>query len=154
MDFDGMVNEELIFVHKSFESDKEVISFLSKQLQEKGFVKESFLKAVIEREGEHPTGLYLGNINVAIPHTDIEYVLKPGLAVATLNKPVVFRKMDEPNKSIPVSIVFLLAILDPQEYVNFLAKLARGFSNSSFVSSLLSSKNSLEVKNLLLEIFK
>jgi len=149
-----MVNEELLFVQKSFKSNEEVISFLSAQLQEKGFVKESFLDAVIEREKEHPTGLYLGKINVAIPHTDVQHVLKPGMAVATLKEPVIFRKMDEPKDSIPVSMVFLLAILDPQEYVNFLAKLARSFSSNSFISSLLSSENSVMLKNLLLEIFK
>jgi len=154
MRFDEIVKEEFVFVKKNFKSNKETISFLSKQLQEKGFVKESFLEAVLKREKEHPTGLYLGKINVAIPHTDVKYVLKPGIAVATLKEPVAFGKMDEPEKKIPVHIVFLLAVQDPKGYVKFLAKLTRSFGSNLFISSIYSSESSEKLKSLLLEIFK
>ena len=39
-----------------------------------------------------PTGLPLaGGINAAIPHMDLEDVLKPGVALATLLEPVIFQ---------------------------------------------------------------
>lgn len=136
--FEEMVKEELIFVQKNFKENLDVIKFLSEELREKGFVKESFCGAVIERENKFPTGLYLGKINVAIPHADIKYVNKPGMAVATLQKPISFRKIDDPTLSIPVHIVFLLAIVDPNEYVKFLSSLTRSFSDKSFISLIYS----------------
>ncbi len=138
MVFKEIVKEELIFVQKSFKENSDVIKFLSEELRERSFVKESFCDAVLEREKKHPTGLYLGKINVAIPHADIKYVNKPGMAVATLQKPISFRKMDDPTLSIPVHIVFLLALVDPNEYVKFLSSLTRSFSDESFISLIYS----------------
>lgn len=144
MVFEEMVKEELIFVQKNFKEKLDVIKFLSEELREKGFVKESFCDAVIERENKFPTGLYLGKINVAIPHADIKYVNKPGIAIATLQKPILFKKMDDPILSIPVHIVFLLALVDPNEYVKFLSSLTRSFSDESFIS-LIYSLNDTEI---------
>ena len=136
--FEEMVKEELIFVQKNFKENLDVIKFLSEELREKGFVKESFCGAVLEREKKYPTGLYLGKINVAIPHADIKYVNKPGMAITTLRKPILFKKMDDPALSIPVHIVFLLALVDPNEYVKFLSSLTRSFSDESFISLIYS----------------
>lgn len=138
MVFEEIVKEELIFVQKNFKENLDVIKFLSEELREKGFVKESFCDAVIERENKFPTGLYLGKINVAIPHADVKYVNKPGMAVATLQKPILFRKMDDPTLSIPVHIVFLLVLVDSNEYVKFLSSITRSFSDESFVSLIYS----------------
>ena len=133
-----IVKEELIFVQKSFKENSDVIKFLSEELRKRSFVKESFCDAVLEREKKYPTGLYLGKINVAIPHADIKYVNKPGMAVATLQKPISFRKMDDPTLSIPVHIVFLLALVDPNEYLKFLSNLTRSFNDESFISLIYS----------------
>lgn len=138
MVFGEIVKEELIFVQKNFKENSDVIKFLSEKLREKGFVKESFCGAVLEREKKYPTGLYLGKVNVAIPHADIKYVNKPGMAITTLQKPILFKKMDDPTLSIPVHIVFLLALVDPNEYVKFLSNLTRSFSDKSFISLIYS----------------
>ena len=42
---------------------------LSQKLIQKGYVKDSFEAALLEREKEFPTGLQLENTAVAIPHT-------------------------------------------------------------------------------------
>lgn len=154
MNFEKMVQKRLIFVGEKFDTAEEAIKFLSFKMENYGFVKDSFCSAVLDREKEFPTGLYLGGINVAIPHTDVKHVLKPGIAVTTLKEPVAFGKMDEPKKSIPVHIVFLLAVRDPKGYVKFLAKLTRSFGNNSFISSIYSSESSEKLKSLLVKIFK
>ena len=149
MVFGEMVKEELIFVQKNFKENSNVIKFLSEKLREKGFVKESFCDAAIERENKFPTGLYLGKINVAIPHTDTKYVNEPGMAVATLQKPISFKKMDDPTVSIPVHIVFFLAAVDPKGYIKFLSRLTGSFENDSFILSIYLSKNSKKLSSLL-----
>ncbi|MDA4633637.1 PTS sugar transporter subunit IIA, partial [Escherichia coli] len=69
--------------------------------------------AVLAREAALPTGLPLGlDNNVAIPHTDPEHVLKPGLAMATLCRPVAFCNMEDPEEKLQVSVVFLMALND------------------------------------------
>ena len=71
----------------------------------------------------------------------MKYVNKSGIAVATIKRPVLFGKMDEPAVLIPVHIVFLLTVLNPGEYVEFLSRLTRSFSDQTFVSLIYSLKN-------------
>ena len=144
MKFEEMVMKDLVFLGGEFETNVEVIEFLSSQLEKVGFVKDGFCDAVIEREKQFPTGLDLGKINVAIPHTDMKYVNKSGIAVATVKRPVLFGKMDEPSVLIPVHIVFLLTVLNPGEYVKFLSRLTQSFSDQTFVSLIYSLKDTEE----------
>lgn len=51
-------------------TDREVLQIIGKLLLEKGYVKESFGNALIEREEKYPTGLAMVPYPVAIPHTD------------------------------------------------------------------------------------
>ena len=68
---------------------KDVITHLGNLLFEAGYVRESFVEAALDRELRLPTGLPLsGDVNAAIPHTEVEHVLKPGLAMATLTKTI------------------------------------------------------------------
>jgi PTS system galactitol-specific IIA component len=149
MNLNAILSEDLVFIQKDFSSAREVITFLSEQLLEKSYVKDDFLNAVLEREKKFPTGLYLDALNVAIPHTDTQYVLKSAIAIAILKKPVQFKKMDDPSKEIPVYLVFLIAIDGSGEYVKFLSKLVSALGDRSFVKSLYYSKTSKDVINLL-----
>jgi len=154
MSFENMISEDLIFLRENFKSANDVISFLSEQLKNYSYVNEGFLVAVLERESKFPTGLYLGDINVAIPHTDIKYAKKSGIAIARLNKPVNFRRMDNPDEEINVSLVFLLSVVDPKEYVNFLSKLTASFGDSSFVKKLYLAESKEDFSKSLKESLK
>ena len=154
MDFEEVVNEELVFVQESFGDYKEVIRYLSTHLREKGFVKQGFMNEVLKRELKNPTGLYLGDINVAIPHTEAKYVNKSGIAIATLKTPIKFRKMDDPEETIPVHIVFLIAVNNPKNYVKLLSKLTSSFSDKVFVKSLYSTRDSTEFVELIKNVIK
>jgi len=154
MDFEEMIKDYLTFLDECFNSSSEVISFLSRQLEIHGYVNDGFLEAVLEREVNFPTGLYLGDINVAIPHTEIKYAKKSGVAIARLITPVNFRRMDYPDKEVEVSLVFLLSIIDPKEYVNFLSRLTRGFGDSLLVRKLYSTKSKEEFLTILKDSLK
>ncbi|MGC8979364.1 PTS sugar transporter subunit IIA [Caldisericum sp.] len=148
MNFDTILSDDLIFVKRDYQTANEVITFLSERLLEKGYVKEDFLPAVLEREKKFPTGLYLGSINVAIPHTDVKHVIKQAVTIVTLKNPVKFRKMDNPDEEIPVHIVFLLAIVDPKEYVKFLADLTKSFSDKVFIQKIYDTSSPWQLLNL------
>lgn len=120
-------------------SDKETtLRTVSNSLVARGYVKSSYPDALIEREVKHPTGLQVEDlINIAIPHADVEHVLKPSLVVIKqADTPLFFQRMDEPDEAIPVEIVFLLVVKDPDGYVNFLAEFTSLFKDQDFIRSL------------------
>ncbi len=90
-------------------SAEEVIRALAQKLLAKGHVRASFEKAALAREKRSPTGLPFPGIAVALPHAEPEHVESPGIAIATLEKPVTFRQMGGPATKLTVSIVVMPA---------------------------------------------
>jgi PTS system galactitol-specific IIA component len=120
----------------------EIIRLLGIELYKTGYVKESFIEAAIDRESRLPTGLPLGGaFSAAIPHTDIEHVIKPGLALATLKNPVAFRNMAIPSETVQVSLVFLLALEQPKAQIEMLQEIAGVLQAPDVVSALMKSQN-------------
>ena len=142
--------EDLVFAQKDFSTAKEVITFLSKKLLEKGYVKESFLPAVIEREKKFPTGLPT-EIPVAIPHVDAKYCNHSALTVITLKKPVLFKEMGDPSKKLKakVRIVFLLVLSDQSKQTKWIQSLIKLFQSSEFCKKLLLCKNNTTLHKFL-----
>ena len=132
------------------ETSTEVIAYLGKLLVAAGYVRASFIDAAVSREKELPTGLPLnGSINAAIPHTDVEHVIKPGLAMATLAQPVIFQNMAVPDESVPVQLVFLLALDKPKAQIEMLQEIAGLLQQPDIVAGLTEADNFEEVKKLL-----
>jgi len=128
------------------ENAVDIITKLGNELFKTGYVKETFVDAAIAREQEMPTGLPLaGGDNAAIPHTDIEHVIKPGLAMATLQNTVNFQNMALPEESVPVRLVFLLALEQPKAQIEMLQEIAAVLQNPKIVSNLLKAKDFNEV---------
>jgi PTS system galactitol-specific IIA component len=127
-----------------------VISELGRLLFEAGHVKESFVQAALDREMSLPTGLPLmGGHNAAIPHTDVEHVLKPSIAFATLAQPVNFHNMVMPEELIPVSIVFLLALDQPKSQVGMLQEIAGILQKPVLIENLVKAQSSEEVVEII-----
>ncbi len=135
-----------VLLNINAESVVDVITKLGNELFKTGYVKESFVDAAITREQKMPTGLPLaGDNNAAIPHTDVEHVIKPGLAMATLQNTVNFQNMAEPEKSVPVRLVFLLALDQPKAQIEMLQEIAAVLQSPEIVSNLLKAKDYNEV---------
>jgi PTS system galactitol-specific IIA component len=137
-----LLDSKSVLLNINAESAVEIITELGNELFKNGYVKDTFVDAVITREKTMPTGLpLLGDINAAIPHTDIEHVIKPGLAMATLQNAVNFQNMAEPEKSVPVRLVFLLALEQPKAQIEMLQEIATVLQNPEIVSNLLKAKD-------------
>lgn len=106
---------EDILLHIKADSCEEVLHLVSSHLLGEGKVKQSYEEHLLAREEDYPTGLALGEINVAIPHTDYQYANTTQLLVATLEKPVTWRNMEDSDESIPVSVV-VLSVFDKPEH--------------------------------------
>ncbi|WP_061929505.1 PTS sugar transporter subunit IIA [Aureimonas sp. AU22] len=96
------------------------IDLLAERLREIGCVHASWGPAARAREEAMPTGLPLGDLNAAIPHTDPEHVVQAAVGLAILPEPVRFRSMDDPDLWLDVRVIFALAIRDKAEQIPLL----------------------------------
>lgn len=134
-----MIHKELIYQDLDAENKQEVISKLADALFSAGKVRETYKQAVLDREEEYPTGLSLGEYNIAMPHTFAEHVIEPVIAVARLKKPVAFLEMGTKDVNLPVSLVMMMAISNPQEQLGLLRKILRLFSDDETLQTIMES---------------
>ena len=136
-----------VALHYEAGDSKEVITHLGKLLFDAGYVRETFVDAALDRERRLPTGLPLsGDVNAAIPHTEVEHVLKPGLAMATLATPVTFQNMVSPDETVPCQLVFVMALDQPKAQIEMLQEIAGILQNPEVINRLMSAKDFEEVQ--------
>jgi PTS system galactitol-specific IIA component len=132
-------NESLIIKLDNLETDKEALSEIVDHLYNKGYVKEGYKEAILERESEFPTGIFTGGINVAIPHADVSFVNQASIAVGILDKPVKFHIMDEPENEIDVHLIIMLALKEPHGHIQMLQKVVSLIQNQESIKEIISS---------------
>jgi galactitol PTS system EIIA component len=118
-----IIQPDLIFLDLNCKTSEEVIRQLGQIFEDRGLVKTGFVQSILKREKEYPTGLPTGGAAVAIPHTNADFVLKSAMITAILANPVPFHNMADPDESLPVQIVFMLAIKEPTFQVVWLKQL-------------------------------
>jgi PTS system galactitol-specific IIA component len=150
VDFTLLLKEELMIVPLVANNREDAFEKLALGLEQHGFVKDTYLQAVKKREKDFPTGLYIGEINVAIPHTDVEHVVRCAMAVGVLENPVRFASMENPQVEIEVSIIFMLALKNAHDQPVFLQKLVGLFQDKKLLRSLASETSVSSTYHLLL----
>jgi galactitol PTS system EIIA component len=104
-----------------------VIDLLARKLHSENLVSAEYGAQTWARELNHPTGLPTKPFCIAFPHADAEGVNQSALAVAVLSQPVKFQNMADPDESLDVMIVFMLANRNPEEQIQTLRNLAMLF---------------------------
>jgi len=134
-------------LHSEAKDKTEVLTELGNLLFQTGYVRESFVEAALQRESQLPTGLPLeGKYNAAIPHTECEHVIKAGLALATLAKPVIFQNMIQPEEGVPVQLVILMALDQPKSQVEMLQEIAGVLQNSLVIEKLMEARDFKDIQ--------
>lgn len=144
-----LFNKDLVVTSLDAQCQDDVFEALYKKLYKNGFVRESYLDAIRERENNFPTGLQLKNYNVAIPHTDPEHVIRQAIAVATLKNPVIFKNMANILENVEVNIVFMIALNEAHKQVEILQQLVQLIQNETLLGKIVNSKNGEEIMKLL-----
>ncbi len=139
---------EDILLNIDAESCQEVLHLVSTHLFGEGKVKQSYEEHLIDREREYPTGLALGDINVAIPHTDYQYANTTQLLVATLKKPVEWHNMEDSDESIPVSVAVLSVFDKPEHQLEALQKIMGVLQNQELVAQIADADSAQQVIEL------
>jgi len=144
-----MLDLDLVVLHMEAETSSEIIQNLGALMLSKGYVKDSYIEAVLERERNLPTGLPIGDFCVAIPHTDSGHVNQSNIAITTLKKPSVFHSMVNPEEELNVEIVFLLAVKDPNLQIQLLKNLMSVFQNKELLIKVRDASSKEEISELL-----
>ena len=149
MQYSTLINEAIIMLDLDLSEKERILTAMAKQLIFAGYAKETYLEAVLAREKEFPTGLPTNGVGVAIPHADISHVLKPGIAVASLQNPAKFYVMGNPEQQIDAKLVFMLAIKDPNLQIDILKRLVSIFQDEQILMKLARIKNKKEFADFL-----
>lgn len=148
---DFMISEDNVILGLEAETYQDVIKNLGSLLHENGFVKDSYVQAVLDREEIFPTGLQVKGAGVAIPHTDCEHVHTSTVGIATLSNEVDFKAMAEPEKIISVSVVIMLAVADKNKVVPVLRKVIDILQNESAIKALKNALSNFEAKSIFID---
>lgn len=119
---DLLIRRELIRFHSRQTSVEGIFREAYETLLEKGYVRETYLEALLAREAAHPTALALENINIAIPHADPAHVKRGGIMAVALEKPVIFRHMMD-SSEVEVEYVFFLILTNGSSHLEALSRL-------------------------------
>lgn len=114
----------------------ETLDAMSHVMVEKGFVKESYIEAVKEREKVFPTGLPMEAMGVAIPHTDSIHVNKKAIMCGIVEKPVEFVVMATDDDKVEVEVLFMLAIVKPDDQIVMLSQLIETCQDVSVLKTI------------------
>ncbi len=139
-----LLDQDALCLNMDAKNAEDAIENLGIRLYIDGYVRDTFVDAALAREKKLPTGLPLGGeINAAIPHTDIIHVIKPGVAMATLKRPVIFKNMVQPEEDVSVRLVFLLSLEHPHSQIEMLQEIAGVLQKPEVVEKLMAA-NSFE----------
>ena len=143
------IRSNLVFLYPQVTSDKELIQLMAQRLINEDLVNRDFLEAILERENEYPTGVPIGEIAAAIPHTDAVHVKRSAMVVSILKDPVYFANMANPDQKLPVQIVFMLAMKEPAFQVSWLKKLLKFLNTPQNLQTLQTIKTEQDMVDYL-----
>jgi len=131
-----LLHEKLIVTNLEAENANNAIAKLAKVLFDNGYVKESYIKAVQDREKDFPTGLPTESVGVAIPHTEAVHVNTGAIAIGILKNTIKFRMMGMPEETVDVKIIFMMAIEKPHGQIMVLQKIMKILQKNGLLEEL------------------
>ena len=112
-------------------------------------LKKSFMKKFFKEKQNFPTGLNLGEIGVAIPHTDAEYIKEEFIAVCQLKNEVEFKSMEDADESVNVKLAFVLGLNQPHSQLTILQELMQLIQNKETVNALINANDKEDILKII-----
>ena len=145
------LDSALIFTDLDATNYADVLEKVGAALIKENYAKDTYVDALLKREEEFPTGLDVDGIGVAIPHTDVSHVNLPGVAIAVLKNPVEFVQMGSDDDKVDVSIVFMLAVVNPSAHLEKLQRILGIIQDTSVLKKIMNVKSTDEIIGLIRE---
>ena len=146
----SLLSPELVFLDFEAQDVSDFFDKLAASLQERGYVKESWKEAILEREKNYPTGLECEAIKVALPHVDPEHINKAYIALIKPKKPITFDGMAGMDPVDTELIVNLGLLAHEEDQVAVLQAFLGIFMDEEVCKALLSERD----PNRLIDIVK
>ncbi|MCB5222736.1 PTS sugar transporter subunit IIA [Lactiplantibacillus pentosus] len=143
------LSKMLFFPKLEYSNSEGVLKYMADALIAQHFVKKEYEPALLKRESEYPTGLPVSSPGIAIPHSDFKLVNKTTIAVATLQKPVLFHNMENTHQTLPVQIIIMMAIGEPHGQVTMLQKIVGVIQDNELRNQVIDAKTNEELYELL-----
>lgn len=140
-----MIELDNIYLDIEASDYKEVLQIMGGILLEKGYVKDSYTDALLEREELSPTGLPVEPVSIAIPHTDPCHVIHPCVIVLKLKQPVRFKEMANPEHMVDAAWIFGLVFDDGNKQLPLLASVIELAQDETAMNGLMDAKDKEEV---------
>ncbi|WP_029215542.1 PTS sugar transporter subunit IIA [Kallotenue papyrolyticum] len=147
------ISDQFIVLGAQPFDDLHAIRLLGTRLEQSGYVRRTFTAAVVERERVLPTGIALGEINLAVPHADAYFAHRSALALATLRRPVPFHNMDHTDQRVPVQIVCLPVVANLRAFSGVLATVLKVLQRPELLKTLCAARQPYDVLRALSEAF-
>lgn len=141
----NLVEKNCILLDQDVHSFKEVIQLIGAEFEKAEIVKPSYVEAVVAREKVFPTGLAADGHNIAIPHTDPEHILRPGMGVVVTKEPIEVSMMGSPDIKLQSKIFFPLAMEHPKKQLDLLRQLMNVFKTKEDLDTISSATTPEEV---------
>lgn len=139
------IHRELIMYGVDAKDSEDAIRQVGQLFLKEGYVKDTYIDAVVAREKVFATGLELPGISIAMPHTDIIHVNKPGVTVAKLAHPVEFEHMGEPGHKVQAEMLFMMAITNPEDQIGTITRVLGVFQNMEALEAFKAASSEEEV---------
>ncbi|EOH74421.1 MULTISPECIES: PTS sugar transporter subunit IIA [Enterococcus] len=147
MSYKDMFHEQLIHLEVEGATEEAVFEKVAAQLRDLGFVNEGYLRGITAREQKFPTGLITQHVNIALPHSDPEYVEKPFVYIARLKNEVKVKQMGD-SQEMGVKNLFFLGIKDPKGQVGLLQAFMELFMQEEFVTRFINAQDETDIYQL------
>lgn len=152
---EALITADLIRLAAKVKDEQAAMAVLGAILIKNGYISEGYIKDVVKREKEFPTGITLAGSGIAIPHaTPAGNVRQNGIAILQLAQPIVFHSMENAEDVVSVDIVFMLALKDSDQHIAMLQKLFGLFQMDRVMRILQNTTDKEELRNTVLENLK
>lgn len=135
-----IIMRELAVIDLDVQSYEQVFDVMGARFLERGYVNETYLPTIKEREAHYPTALPVEPYPIAIPHTMASAIIKPFIAPVRLKGTVPWGDMSDPDHSFDVKLVCMLGFKDPGEHIELLQILMHNFQRSEWANPLFDAK--------------
>jgi PTS system galactitol-specific IIA component len=149
MKIDDLLRQDCIIENLVADTKEDAITQMGTFLLSKGYVKDSFIPAILEREQKYPSGLPMDGHKIAIPHTDSEHVNESVILFARLAKPLEFSSMGDPDTKIQVQLISMFALKEKKKIGYILEVLINTYQENATLEAILQAKSVQDIYSIL-----
>lgn len=151
MIIEDILKPECILGNIDAPSKEVALKVMAEKLFSLGYVKESYIQAIQDREANYPSGLPMEDLKIAIPHTDAEHVNQSVICFARLPENVEFSVMGDPDQKIPVRLISMFALKEKKKIGDLLETLITTYQDNDVLQALLDADDDKEIYTILYE---